>query len=380
MPTPHDVFISYGRKDSKDFAIKLHDRLVQEKFKVWFDLDDMPPAVEFQTEINQAIETSHHFIFIIAPHAVKSKFCRQEIDLAVQLNKRIIPIMYLPPKDCWDKMPPVLNQLDQLFFRKDKLEKGEIDFEEKFAYLVSALRRDAEVIKQHTRLLMAALYWEKNRSTENLLIADERKQAEVWLKARAKEKYPLCVPTDLQCEYICESTRNADNLMTQVFISYAIEDKAFMQKLCQILRRHHITLKVSVRQTILNFDSRKDITLSIDEADNFLLLLSPASMQSEVCQQQLAYAESVNKRVFALLIADMGSVQGLLSFPNSVWECLPRRSASNILHQAQWLSILFDWLCSAKLQAFPNGIFSRSQTPFGNAFMQRSALRDAEGP
>jgi len=293
MPTSHDIFISYGRKDSKEFAIQLRDRLTQEKFKVWFDSNDMPPGVEFQKEINQAIETSHHFIFVIAPHAVKSKFCRQEIDLAVQFNKCIIPIMYLAPKDCWDKMPPVLNQLDQLFFRKDKLENGEVDFEEKFADLVSALHRDAAAIEQHTCLLMAALYWEKNRSTENLLIADERKEAEIWLKARAKEEYPPCVPTDLQCEYICESTRNADNLMTEVFISYVIEDEAFMQLLCRILRRHHVTLEVSARQ--------QDINLSIESADNFLFILSSASVQSEVCQQQLAYAESLNKRVFALL-------------------------------------------------------------------------------
>jgi hypothetical protein len=82
MPTPqHDIFISYGRKDSKDFAIKLRDRLTQENFKVWFDSNDMPSGVEFQTEINQAIATSHHFIFVIAPHAVKSKFFRKEIDL-----------------------------------------------------------------------------------------------------------------------------------------------------------------------------------------------------------------------------------------------------------------------------------------------------------
>jgi hypothetical protein len=210
--------------------------------------------------------------------------------------------MYLAPQDCWDKMPPVLNQLVQLFFRKDKLESDEVDFEEKFADLVSALRRDAAAIEQHTRILIAALYWEKNRSTENLLIADARKEAEIWLKARAKEEYPPCVPTDLQCEYICESTRNADNLMTEVFISYVIEDEAFMQLLCRILRRHHVTLKVSAHQ--------KDINLSIDSADNFLFILSPASVQSEVCQQQLTYAESLNKRVFALLIADMGSVQG----------------------------------------------------------------------
>jgi hypothetical protein len=303
--TLYDVFISYGRKDSKDFAINLRDRLTQENFKVWLDFNDMPPAVEFQKEINQAIEKSHNCIFIIAPHAVNSAFCCKEIELAVELNKCIIPIMYLSPQDCWDKMHPAVKKRDHIFFRKDKLESGEIDFEEKFADLVSALRRDAEAIEQHTRLLMAALYWKKNRSTENLLIANERKQAELWLQERAKEKKPPCVPTDLQCEYICESSKNAHNLMTRVFISYAIEDQELMLQLSRILMRHHFTLRLdkSGYHTKIEF-IYKEVNGFIEEADHFIFLLSPNSAQSYICDRQLKHAKGLNKHIIGLVIAD----------------------------------------------------------------------------
>jgi len=90
MPKLFGVFISYGRKDSKDFAIQLNDELTKQGFRVWFDLNDMPRATEFQKEIDEAIEKSHNFVFIIANHAVKSEYCYQEIELAVKLNKHII--------------------------------------------------------------------------------------------------------------------------------------------------------------------------------------------------------------------------------------------------------------------------------------------------
>jgi hypothetical protein len=309
MSSLYDVFISYGRRDSKDFAIKLRDRLTQENFKVWLDLNDMPPAVEFQKEINETIEKSHNIIFIIAPHAVESKFCCKEIELAVQLNKCIIPIMYLAPEDCWDKMPPAVKKRDHIFFRKDKLENGEVDFEEKFVDLLSALRRDAEAIEQHTRILIAALYWKKNRSTENLLIADERKQAEVWLQERAQEKNPICEPTDLQSEYICESTKNSHNLMTRVFISYAIEDKELVLQLSRILMRHHLTLRLdeSGYHTKTEFSVYKEINGFIEEADHFIFLLSPNSAQSYICDRQLKHAKGLNKHIIGLTIADTDS-------------------------------------------------------------------------
>ena len=41
-----DVFISYGRADSKDFAVKLNERLIAQGLNVWFDQDDIPLGVD----------------------------------------------------------------------------------------------------------------------------------------------------------------------------------------------------------------------------------------------------------------------------------------------------------------------------------------------
>ncbi|NEQ28118.1 MAG: toll/interleukin-1 receptor domain-containing protein, partial [Microcoleus sp. SIO2G3] len=87
-----DAFISYGRADSKAFATQLHGRLLKQGLKVWFDQNDIPLGVDFQNQIDEGIEKAHNFLFIIAPHSINSPYCRKEIELAIKLNKRIIPL------------------------------------------------------------------------------------------------------------------------------------------------------------------------------------------------------------------------------------------------------------------------------------------------
>ena len=67
-----DAFISYGRADSKPFAARLHECLKNQGLKVWFDFEDIPLGVDFQSQINSDIEKAHNFIFIISPASVNS--------------------------------------------------------------------------------------------------------------------------------------------------------------------------------------------------------------------------------------------------------------------------------------------------------------------
>ena len=62
MTNFYDVFISYGRKDSKAFSQKLRASLDAAGFKVWFDFNDIPLAVDFQNQIDDGIEKSHNFL------------------------------------------------------------------------------------------------------------------------------------------------------------------------------------------------------------------------------------------------------------------------------------------------------------------------------
>jgi len=313
MPTLYDAFISYARQDSKSFAIQLCDELTKQGFEIWLDVNDLPSAIEFQREIDERVSKSHNLIFIISPKSAKSKFCYKEIDLAVKLNKRIIPILYIVPGEYGDKMHPAIKKFDQIFFRQDKLEAGKIDLADQLTKVLSVLHRQREYVERHTRILVDARQWQRNQTqTQYLLIGEERLQAEAWLERKFDDELPPCEPTDLHCEYICASTINANNLLTQVFISYA--DKEFAGKLRQILMRQHITVLRSKFDYQNQVEYQAEFKEVIENADNFIYLSSSNAKQSVVCQQQLDYARELHKHViefdcdseqFDLLIKDL---------------------------------------------------------------------------
>ncbi|NEP61830.1 MAG: toll/interleukin-1 receptor domain-containing protein, partial [Symploca sp. SIO2G7] len=103
-----DAFISYGRADSKAFAIKLQTCLAEQGFHVWFDFNDIPLGVDFQNQIDDGIEKAHHFLFVIAPHSINSPYCRKEIELAIKCHKRIIPLLHVEQisKETWQQRNP----------------------------------------------------------------------------------------------------------------------------------------------------------------------------------------------------------------------------------------------------------------------------------
>ncbi|MEM9217857.1 MAG: hypothetical protein AAGD25_26390 [Cyanobacteria bacterium P01_F01_bin.150] len=71
---------------------------------------------------------------------------------------------------------------------------------------------------QHTVLLNQALEWERHqKQTRYLLTGEDKQEAAEWLAVRFADKQLLVWPTDLHYEYITESIKNGDNLMTQVF-------------------------------------------------------------------------------------------------------------------------------------------------------------------
>jgi hypothetical protein len=227
MKNLFDAFISYGRADSKAFATKLHARLFEQGLKVWFDQNDIPLGVDYQNQIDDGIEKAHNFLFIIAPHSVNSPYCRKEVELAIQRNKRIIPLLHVEQisQETWQQrfpngmpqeweayqqkglhssfpnMHPTISKINWVYFRE-----GLDDFDAAFTGLINLFHRQADYVQQHTQILAKALEWKRHQKQHSyLLIGEERQQAQSWLKIRFKDEQPPCVPTDLHCEFISES-------------------------------------------------------------------------------------------------------------------------------------------------------------------------------
>src|SRR5512136_1007206 len=87
-----DVFISYSRKDIA-FARLIQESLKQSQVDTWIDWERIPVGEKWWPEIREAIENANVFMFIISNNSIGSNVCKDEIDLALKNNKRIIPII-----------------------------------------------------------------------------------------------------------------------------------------------------------------------------------------------------------------------------------------------------------------------------------------------
>ncbi|MFB2837050.1 TIR domain-containing protein [Floridanema evergladense] len=319
-----DAFISYGRADSKAFATKLHARLIEQGLRIWFDQNDIPLGVDFQNQIDDGIEKADNFLFIIAPHSINSPYCGKEIELAFKRHKRIIPLLHVEQisRDTWQQrypngtdeeweaykakglhssfpnMHPGIGKINWVYFRE-----GVDDFDKSLEGLLSIIARHKDYVHKHTFFLAKALEWERNQKLSRyLLVGEERQEAQEWLKVRFKGEQAPCTPTDLHCEYITESIKNGQNLMTQVFLAYAYEDKEVMEKIRNSLRRDSITVWTNTTDIQKGEAYDKAVRRGIEQADNVVYLLSPEALKSEFCEQELNYALSLNKRLVPLLV------------------------------------------------------------------------------
>jgi len=319
-----DVFISYGRADSKAFAIKLNQRLTAQGLNVWFDEEDIPLAVDYQEQINDGIERTHNFIFIIAPHSVNSQYCLKEINLAIKYNKRIIPLLHVEQisQETWRQrnldeteadwqgyqaegrhssfpnMHPAISKINWIYFREEI-----DDFESSFTGLIGAIDQQQHYVEKHSIFLVKALNWLRNQKQTNyLLVGEERQAAEKWLKHRFTEEQPPCLPTDLHCEFISESSKNANNLMTQVFLSSSEKDNPIKEKIRKTLMREGFTVWTNQTDIKTGTAFQEQINKGIEGADNFVYLISPEALKSHYCYLEIAHAFATNKRIIPLLI------------------------------------------------------------------------------
>ena len=190
-----DVFISYSRKD-KAFVQTLHNAIVTDGRDTWVDWEGIPLTADWWLEIQEGIEGADTFVFIISPDSAASKVCKQELEHATELNKRIVPIVHRETED----VPEELRHLNWIFCRTTD------NFDSAYQNLMQAMDTDLEWVKAHTRLTQRAAEWnKKNRNYSYLLTGDDLSEAEQHQTQKDKKPYL----TELQAQYILASRQNA---------------------------------------------------------------------------------------------------------------------------------------------------------------------------
>lgn len=107
-----------------------------------------------------------------------------------------------------------------------------------------------------------------------------------------------------------------------VFISYSRKDRAFVEKLDAHLRQAGYDPWVDWDDIRKGEDWWKSIQKGIEAADNFVFVISPDSITSVVCRDEIEYAAKLHKRFFPLLRRegfDMANVHHSISQHNWIF-------------------------------------------------------------
>ena len=190
------VFISCSRDDF-EFADQLVAAFEVTGFDVAIDRHGITGGEDFQRRLGALIRETDTVVFVLSPSSVQSGMCAWEVEEAVRLGKRIIPVVCrgLEGRD----PPPLLKNFDYVFFYTEPKVAGS-GFGHGLSRLVAALDTDLDWMREHTRLLARASEWDAAGHLENRMLSGaDIPAAKEWASKRPKGAPE---PTSLHLEYI----------------------------------------------------------------------------------------------------------------------------------------------------------------------------------
>ncbi|MGA7932215.1 MAG: CHASE2 domain-containing protein [Kovacikia sp.] len=109
--------------------------------------------------------------------------------------------------------------------------------------------------------------------------------------------------------------------MTDVFISYSRKDKDFVRTLYEVLKADGREIWVDWEDIPLTADWWLEIEAGIEAADTFIFVISPDSVASTVCQQEIEHAIQCHKRLMPIFRRDidMKQLHPILSKHNALF-------------------------------------------------------------
>lgn len=176
------VFISYSRRDMLT-ADRMVSELERAGFGVTIDRRDLPYGEDWLAELAGFIRLCDTVVWLVSPQSVRSRSCNWELGEVGRLNKRLVPVAieHVDPAD----LPEQLGKIHLL------PAEGTFDFTAHMKALCATLERDSVWLKEHTRLAMQALHWQRmSRQASFLLRGRALTEAEAW-----KDRSPRGAPS-----------------------------------------------------------------------------------------------------------------------------------------------------------------------------------------
>ncbi len=155
------AFISYAREDAQ-FADQLAAALDSRGLEPLIDRRDIEHFEAWWERIEQLIVSADAIVFVASPDSVRSDVCRQEIEYAAGLNKRIAPVL---ARDIdWAFAPAILQRINH-FAATDA-----DGIEQAAGALVTFIHSEIGWLREHTRIGELARRWEAMGSSRHLLL------------------------------------------------------------------------------------------------------------------------------------------------------------------------------------------------------------------
>ncbi|MGI9184754.1 MAG: toll/interleukin-1 receptor domain-containing protein [Solirubrobacteraceae bacterium] len=234
QPEHPAAFISYSHLDL-EFAVRLRDALGSKGKDAWLDENEIRGGERWSEELERAIQMADAFLFLLSPHSAGSRECRAELDHALKLNKRILPLRVAETP--LGALPDAVRAYQFIPSRRLFAE----DFDAALAQLITEIETDRDWVREHTEWSDKAVQWERHRHDRSYLLdGSELEAAESW-RSRAAGKRPGL--STLQSEFIDASRQWATRRLhrTRSLVSVALAVALALSVVAFVLRQQAVT-------------------------------------------------------------------------------------------------------------------------------------------
>ncbi|MCL4878941.1 MAG: TIR domain-containing protein [Anaerolineae bacterium] len=124
--------------------------------------------------------------------------------------------------------------------------------------------------------------------------------------------------------------------MADVFISYSRRDKIFVRRFFDALERTGRDAWVDWEGIPYSTEWWREIQAGIDQADTFIFVITPDSLGSKICHEEVTYAYKHNKRIVPIVRQEINEKEVAGVWFNKDWE-FTARDNWEILKRINWL-------------------------------------------
>ncbi|KUM78119.1 hypothetical protein AQI70_11535 [Streptomyces curacoi] len=204
------VFLSYSRRDT-ELARRITRSLEGRLQDIWVDWEAIEPSEQWRRAIREGIRRSDALIVLLSENSLRSAYCRDECEYAIELGKRVLPVLADPSLDGRTTAVMREHDWDRLlaYQRLPMIEEGDEAFERGIEGIVSFVTQEYRWVAFHTRLgNLAHEWWDSGCKRGLLLRAEELSLARQWQEHPVHAKLRVSL-TEQQTHYLGESRRAA---------------------------------------------------------------------------------------------------------------------------------------------------------------------------